>query len=165
MVTIGFGNKMSKKMLNVPYVKQRLNYCGPTSLAMVMKYYGINITQDEVGEMANAKYFGVTIGQLVEVAKNKGLKAEIKKDISLADLVSSIDSDEPVIVAQHYCLGNNDIHFRVVIGYDNENNLVTVHDPEFCSFFSISQQLFLDLWHSQNFDHVALLVKKNKKEA
>ena len=37
--------------LDVPYIEQTDNYCGPSSLAMVANYYGKNITAEEISNL------------------------------------------------------------------------------------------------------------------
>lgn len=89
---------MTKKILNVPFIKQKISYCGPAALAMVMQYYGCNINQDLIGDRIYAQYFGAKIGELEEIAKEEGFETSIPRS-SLGELVSFIDDGCPVIVA------------------------------------------------------------------
>ena len=35
-------------VLNVPFIAQKPNYCGPAALAMLANYYGHPVSQDEI---------------------------------------------------------------------------------------------------------------------
>ena len=39
----------SEDVLQVPFLAQKPNYCGPAALAMLANYYGHPVTQDEIG--------------------------------------------------------------------------------------------------------------------
>ena len=62
--------------LDVPYVHQVKNYCGPEALAMVLRYWDLPVDQHEL-----ARYFrpfprkGVSGAQLKELAAEYGFSA------------------------------------------------------------------------------------------
>ena len=85
-----------KKILNVPFVKQKLNYCGPASLAMVFQYHGYNVNQDFIGEkIPGGEYFGITLGELEGVSKENGFETKILEKCNFKDLISLIDKNCP----------------------------------------------------------------------
>lgn len=153
---------MTKKILDVPFIKQKISYCGPAALAMVMQYYGCNINQDQIGDKIYAQYFGAKIGELEEIAKEEGFET-ISGSSSLRELISFIDDGCPVIVAQHETISDENVHYRVVVGYDSENKKIILHDPDLDEYLDISYWLFLSLWYSQGFDNVTLVLKKKFK--
>ena len=117
-----------KQRLSVPFIEERVNYCGPAVLAMVMRYQGHTITQNEIGRRIQAQPFGATIGELAEVAEAEGFDAKITENTGISDLVSAIDRGVPVII--HLDTPFHPEHFNVVIGYDLDYEDIIVHDPE-----------------------------------
>lgn len=130
------------KKLSVPYISQwddeakaSKNDCGPTSLAMVLRFYGKSITSDEVFKLSEAGKGYVTFQQLARVAKMYGYDGNIIRSAKNKTLIELLDKDIPVIVVVHYgSLSHNQDkftgpHIMCVVGYDGSNFLV--HDPDF----------------------------------
>jgi len=128
-------------------------YCGPASLEMIFDYYGEDINQSEIADVAR------TIGDPVDSTFTDELRrathfsnistsggAEIpdknitgytlrklgyagfeNHDMNLTQLKSYIDEDKPLILLMWYSGFHVSTHYRVVTGY-NETH-VFVHDP------------------------------------
>jgi uncharacterized protein len=146
------------KILNVPNVRQPSNYSsGPTSLQAVLAYYGMDTGLDKLINMTNCTPNNGTLPQnIANAAKNLGFNAEVKQNMSLVDLQQYINQGTPVIVdaqawknnntTQNWADDQNDTHYMVVIGLDNEN--VYLEDPAVLgSRGYIPNQEFLDRWH------------------
>jgi hypothetical protein len=113
--------------LNVPYLVQEYNYCGPASLSMVMQHYGFNISQEDLGQgLVNQK--GVTTSSLVKRAEVYGFSAYVSS-CSFYGLLSILAQGSPAIVRTINSTGNNG-HFIVVTGYDTQLGLVYINDPD-----------------------------------
>ncbi|MFN3946814.1 MAG: C39 family peptidase, partial [Aquificaceae bacterium] len=110
------------KTLEVPFVKQKDNFCGPASLSAVLAYYGINIPQEIIADKVyHPKLKGALITDLENYARSLGLRAETKK-ASLEDLKKLIDQGIPAIVLVD--LGRFFIsvpHYMVVVGYQGDS--------------------------------------------
>ncbi|MFN3598608.1 MAG: cysteine peptidase family C39 domain-containing protein [Aquificaceae bacterium] len=110
------------KTLNVPFVKQRDDFCGPASLSAVLAYYGINIPQEIIGDKVyNPKLKGALITDLEDYAKSFGLRAEAKKG-NLEELKKLIDQEIPPIILVD--LGRFFVslpHYMVVVGYQGDS--------------------------------------------
>lgn len=147
--TVGYS---CSKMLSVPYTPQPDSHtCGPTSLKMLMEYYGISKTIDEIcqymtsiGDNPNDGVFGTTI---IATAKHYGFNAAL--DIYGNSLLrNAISNNHPVIAAiriksneypLYYPDGNpvyptyNGGHYLVVVGLqaasDGSIEYVIVNDP------------------------------------
>jgi uncharacterized protein len=158
--TILANNNLSQnntKLLNVPDVKQPSNYTsGPTSLQAVLGYYGTDIYLDKLINMTNSTPENGTFpGKIVQTASNLGFNAQLKENMSLQDLQQYINQGIPVIIdaqawknntAQNWTDDQNNSHYMVVIGIDNEN--VYFEDPAILgSRGYIPNQEFLDRWH------------------
>jgi uncharacterized protein len=149
----------STKLLNVPYVIQPSNYTsGPTSLQAVLAYYGSNTNLDKLINMTNSTPENGTLPKnIAQTASNLGFNANIKQNMSLVDLQQYIIQGTPVIVdaqawkdnatnTQNWTDDQNNSHYMVVIGIDNEN--VYFEDPAVIgSRGYIPNQEFLNRWH------------------
>lgn len=122
----------SVKILQVPYVEQKTNYCGPASLAMLFSYYEKSISQEEVAQhIYNPKLKGtLSIDLLLFVREHNFISEIYKSDIQ--DLKKKIDNGCPVIVMTK---GNpvksfsifNEYHFFIIYGYDDEKQIFYCH--------------------------------------
>jgi predicted double-glycine peptidase len=149
----------STKLLNVPNVIQPSNFTsGPASLQAVLAYYGSNTDLDEIINMTNSTQENGTLPtNIARTASNLGFSANIKQNMSLEDLQQNINQGTPVIIdaqawkdnstnTQNWTDDQNNSHYMVVIGIDNEN--VYFEDPAITgSRGYIPNQEFLDRWH------------------
>ncbi|RMH01216.1 MAG: peptidase C39, partial [Aquificota bacterium] len=89
---------LSLKLLDVPFVKQRDQFCGPASLSSVFAYYGVNISQEDIAsEVYDPRLKGALITDLENYAKKRGFKTLLKEG-SLQELKQAIDMGIPPIV-------------------------------------------------------------------
>jgi hypothetical protein len=155
---------------SVPYHPQiKSYYCGPACLEMVFDYFGPNIIQPEIADVAATDYsFGGTFTDDMRRASHfSNLSTSVGNEMvnnitgytnrtigyaafenyfsSATDLIDLIDAGYPIIVLQGQSWG----HFRVVIGYNKNgatiNSFIT-HDPLSSSFCRINYDTFMDLW-------------------
>lgn len=128
-------NRHSKSLtlLPVPTIKQATMECGPTSLAMVMKYYNPNKNINPGDIMADhaPTFLGVDPLSIKETAQENGYKANVVNNGTLEELAYLIDHGIPVIVFGQW--GNSDSsHYMVVTGYGRmDGNIATIYcnDP------------------------------------
>lgn len=111
----------AQETLNVPFVKQNSEFCGPAALSSVFQYYGLNITQDEIGKevyIENLK--GALITDLENYARKSGFKTDLKKS-NIEEIKKYIDEKKPVIaLIDMGFLFLSKPHYIVIVGY-NEN--------------------------------------------
>ncbi len=116
----------SQEILNVPFVKQKDEFCGPAALSSVFQYYGLNITQDEIGKdvyIENLK--GALITDLENYAKKVDFKTDLKKS-DIEEIKKYIDSKKPVIaLIDTGFLFVSKPHYVVIIGYDENGFFVS----------------------------------------
>lgn len=140
--------------INVPFHYQDIDYyCGPACLEMVFDYYGENISQFEIADVARtigepvystytdemvraAHFSNISTSQGEEIPdgnitgyslRKLGYAAFENHGMSLTQLKGYIDEDKPLILLMFYRIGGPYGHFRVVTGY-NETHIF-VHDP------------------------------------
>ncbi len=113
----------AKVIENVPFVKQKDWFCGPAAMASVMRFYGLNISQDEIAkEVFTPKLKGALISDMEYYAREMGFKAETKNgDLNM--LISFINEGIPPIVLVD--IGKwivSQPHYYVVYGYNKSKN-------------------------------------------
>jgi ABC-type bacteriocin/lantibiotic exporter with double-glycine peptidase domain len=82
----------------VPFLPQEEDTCGPSSLAMLLRFHGKNgATRELVGETRTAGLRGTLITDLAAAARRRGLPAEVT-GLDLPGLRRRIAAGEPVIL-------------------------------------------------------------------
>jgi len=130
--------------LNVPYVKQDENYCGPASLAMVLKYYGQDVNQVELGQGIVGED-GVSTTDLLQKAIDLGFNAEAYS-CPIENLFYYVSQNIPVMVRIVNNAGTNG-HFVIVIGYDIDSKMIYVNDPGIYKNTELSFSEFKNIWN------------------
>jgi|SRR5687768_1992741 len=109
----------------VPFVAQRKDTCGAASLAMVLAYWDVAVTQDAIAkELLLPELHGIAGSRLEAFARGKGLVA-VAHAGDLAHLRHHVDKGRPLIVAWN--MGRGRYHNVVVVGFDDDDAIV--HDP------------------------------------
>ncbi|MGA6992301.1 MAG: peptidase C39 family protein [Candidatus Deferrimicrobiaceae bacterium] len=82
----------------VPFLPQEEDTCGPSSLAMLLRFYGVDVRTGEiVRETRTAGIRGTLITDLAAAARRRGFEAEVV-DIDLERLRERIAAGIPVIL-------------------------------------------------------------------
>ena len=82
----------------VPFLPQEEDSCGPSSLAMLLRFHGKDATTGElVRETRTVGLRGALITDLAAAARRRGVAAEVV-DLTLPALRERIDRGEPVIL-------------------------------------------------------------------
>lgn len=132
------------KIDKVPFIAQKENYCGPAALAMVMSYYGVNITQEEIAEEIYQPGLKGTLSvQLVLYPIQKGFEAEMYNG-NFDDLKEKIKAWFPLIVSVKED-GKDKAHYMVIWGYDEWSKGVYVHSGD-KDALKIDYDRFMNMW-------------------
>ncbi|MDP2908371.1 MAG: C39 family peptidase [Nanoarchaeota archaeon] len=158
---------------NVNQLYQGMNECGPTTLAMVLNYYGIKKSKDELKEdLRWHPEWGVSIQKMLGFPFNKlGLKDKVVWRGSIEEITQNISQNRPVIVRQwgseRARLEGKMGHWLVAVGYDYAKRMIYLRDPQ-QGFRAVGYEDFLSLWDmshhkspSKNFMFV--LIQENTK--
>lgn len=143
-----------KKMLKIKPFQETLNagMCGPASLKIVLKYYGIEASEKELAKFTGASLdLGTDDKGIVKAAKHFGLKAKIKNGSSFKDIEKYLDEEVPVIV-DWFTRGRQDYsdsfvadgHYSVVCGLDDK--YIYLQDPEIGKIRKLEKEDFLTVW-------------------
>lgn len=145
-------------ILNVPDVRQPTNSSsGATALQAVLAYYGTDTSLGILMNMTNTTENGTLPENIAQAARDSGLTAEVKENMTLKEIHDNLNQGIPTIVLCQAWVDNStgnwtdhtgDGHYLVVIGMDEEN--IYVEDPAILgSKGYIPLQEFLDRWHDQ----------------
>lgn len=143
----------------VPFYPQEDYQCGPSALAGVMNYYGINISPNEIASEIYSKSARGTLDlDLLFYTEKKGLKAE-KYRGNINDLRDKIKTGHPLIVLVDYGYGPIQVnHFMVIVGY-NESGVFANSGREEKKF--IPYKDFVRVWDKTG--NWTLLIKGDRK--
>lgn len=113
---------------NVPFIKQRDKYCGPSAMASVLNFYGRDVSQAEI---ADAIYIpelnGALISDMENYAVGKGYVTQSTNG-NIEELKKNIDKGIPVIVLADKGRWKVSVpHYYVVIGYNDKKETFILH--------------------------------------
>ncbi|MGH7416732.1 MAG: C39 family peptidase, partial [Candidatus Rokuibacteriota bacterium] len=122
------GRSPGRYIQGVPFIAQLDHYCGPASLAMVLRYWGEPVEQEEIGrELYLESVKGTLNLELEFYARRRGYRAESFRG-TLETVKAEIARGRPLIVFQDQGIGPLAFpHFFVVIGYDDARELIVAH--------------------------------------
>ncbi|MEM3458412.1 MAG: C39 family peptidase [Candidatus Bathyarchaeia archaeon] len=136
--------------IDVPFYYQvKTYYCGPAALQMVFDYFGENVSQFEIADVARTVPYVTYTDELRRAvhfsdmstsmgsempenitgysARKLGYAAFEMFSMTLDDLKALIDRDFPVILLMRWIPGESYGHYRVAVGYNATH--VFLHDP------------------------------------
>lgn len=142
-VIYGSGKRI---ILSVPFNPQEDYYCGPSSLASVMQFYGKGITQDEIAKEVYRRDLGGSIAiDLMLFARKMGFRAELMEG-NMQIVEDSIKNGKPLIVLVDIgWFFYSRPHFAVVVGYDLEKNSIIVNSGR-NKEYEYEMEEFIRIW-------------------
>lgn len=141
-------------MLNVKPFQETLHagMCGPASLKIVLDYYGLVKSEQELaGLTGTTDGMGTDDKGIVQVAESLGFKTAIKNQSDFSDIENWLRKGVPVIV-DWFTRGRVDYpdsevadgHYSVVVGLDDDS--IYLQDPEIGEIREIGRDDFLKVW-------------------
>ena len=156
--------------IEVPfYYQDSAWYCGEAALEIVFDYWGVDIGQDDIGDVADeVPHAGTNRTNMIRAShfswistaiQNPSLHGYDERPLGYCgsyqswnrvshyitryeDLKTLICSDYPVLVLTWYSAGHTAGHYRVVKGYDDDLDVFIVHDPWYTPPYSGPDVLF-----------------------
>ena len=170
------------KNLRVPLLKQKKMACGPTSLRMVLKYFGKHVPlKDIIKGVSGIKKFGVRTIELGDFAKKQGFKvtcysynkdgkngwAKVRRPYK-SDILKFLRKGLPVIIAVSSHILYNEKpsklgHFIVITKYNNHR--FRYNDPFDGKRHNINEEDLIFAWYVNAFDskgHILVIEPKSK---
>lgn len=123
--------------------------CGPTSMAMVLRYYGQDVTVEQIKQITKTHWFGNGADEvgmtapdyIVKALRQHGLRANLRND-NFEEVKYEISQDRPVIVLVRS--GKKTWHYMVAIGYTEKQ--MTFSDPADGQYYNVNVEHFLSAW-------------------
>lgn len=146
---------------NVPFIKQKPDYCGPASLAMIFNFYGLNVSQDDIArEIFSTELKGTLSLEMVSYAFKKGFDADVYNG-SMADLRAKLEAGFPLIVSHKAEKNDKRIHYLVVFGFDDGKEVFYSHSDT-KQALTIDYRKFLKHWDMA--DNLTFFIHPANKE-
>lgn len=126
--------------------------CGPASLKMVLEYYGIERTENDLAKLAGTDpELGTSAEGIKKAAESFCFKVEIQNNSTFEDIQAWLNKKVPLIV-NWFTRGRIDYpesdvpdgHLSVVVGLDEE--YIYLQDPEIGKLRKIGRDDFLKVW-------------------
>lgn len=164
----------SRKTLFTDYhIFQSFNNCGPAALSMILRFYGINESQAELGQALRPYQIpdgdnddkSVTLEELAEYSKKYNLFPYHRSMGNPEVIKQFIASDIPVLT-HTWTKPNEDIgHFRVLKGYDNTRGIFIQDDSLQNKNLEYTYEDFNQIWEKFNYEYLVLVPKEKQKLA
>ena len=161
---------INKILANDYHIFQTFNNCGPAALSMALSYYGINISQQELGNevrlwqnpQGDNDDKSVTLEELGNKAKFFGLIPYHRPNGNIGLLKKFITYDLPVVARTLTNLDEDIGHYRVIKGYNDETEQLIQDDSLQNKNLWFTYEDFFLLWKRFNYEYL-VLVPKDKK--
>lgn len=141
---------------DVPLIKQEDFFCGPASLAMVLQWSGLEITQKEIAQQSfSPGARGTYLADMIGAARRRGQLAVALS--TLPDLLSEISAGHPVIIFQNLGLSwAPRWHYAVAVGYDLDRDRIFLHSGRL-DRMTMSLGLFDRTWRRGDYWAIVVL--------
>jgi len=154
---------------NVPIYHQPYMDCGPTSLRMVLNFYGKNLSQEEVGKARRGRL--TSSSDMESYPRSLGFEVYSFYDSKKEEMRYFLAQGYPLIaigvVPPDWSKGtrySGEGHYVVLVGYDNSKNMFRVHDPNGGKRLEIPYDIFKDFHrsHPTRSNYVLCIYPKGK---
>lgn len=145
---------------NVPFVQQnaRDNTCAQAASTVLLNYWGLNLTYQQVVNEANRFNLGTTAVSAKSYLQSKGMTVNPYKHGSLEFLKSLIDQGHPPMVALDF---EGAEHWVVVVGYDDATQRIITHDSISGPYSSMTYSRFQQRWQNKTLTGIPVIGGEN----
>ena len=154
-----------KTLDNTYHIFQSFNNCGPAALSMALSYYGIQVSQYELGSALRPYQVtngdnddkSVTLNEIAEKAKEFGL-TPILRPMGDEEVIRQLIANDMPVITRTWTKPDEDIgHFRIIKGYDNERKIFIQDDSLQGKNLEYSYNDFEQLWKKFNYEYLVLV--------
>jgi ABC-type bacteriocin/lantibiotic exporter with double-glycine peptidase domain len=133
------------RILDVPhYLQSDDSTCGPASLRMVMSYYGLNMSEEDIAGACGHSYeLGCRSEDMACAAQALGFEVLLKNNSTIEELVRLVNAGVPVIV-DWFCGDPPEGHSSVVVGASDKD--LYILDPYLEEMRVVSKFDFRRCW-------------------
>ena len=121
------GSLNGKRLVSFPTLVQRRDYCGPSTIELVLRYWknGTEISNDQIAAWVKMPQSGSPMHKMRDFFKLLGY-GTVRTFLPSEQIKHMIDLAIPTIVQEEFL---NNSHVAVVIGYDKLHNRFEIQDP------------------------------------
>jgi ABC-type bacteriocin/lantibiotic exporter with double-glycine peptidase domain len=152
--------------IKVPLHHQGDKECGPTSLAMVLDHYGVDLSRDQVKrDLYFDKRHGVSLSEMTNFSYwNYGLKANRITDANIGMIEEAITNKTPVLVA--YLPTVSIGHWSVVVGYNRDKQVLIINDPSCGCRRGLRYEKFLSWWRNpvRGYRNYMIIISRDERK-
>ena len=147
-----FGILSDMKSLKVPYFTQDTDYtCGPTSLQMVLEYYGVQHSEPDLAkQMKTSCETGTCPIQMSKTAVKLGFHSYVNTDASFEEIRFLLSLNISPII-RFVETNDNEDHYGVVISATKDN--IIINDPWNGPELEFLKAEFIDRWTSNKIEN------------
>ena len=128
---IVFGNtKIATAKIEEPFQQTSQRNCSAACLKMVLSYYGLNKSEDELTDLIGIKHNGAEGDKIVSAAEKLNFKAQWK-ELKVSEAIQLLNEGTPIIAdmkSWNYPQPNR-FHWVVLEDIDIKNDKVHIADP------------------------------------
>ena len=141
----------SATWIDVPFTRQDKNGCGPASVWMVMEYWGKSSQSlEEIHSILYSKEAGgVFASDIEEFLSERGFHTAAFSG-EWNDLTESISRGRPLVVSLEANARGTPLHYVLVVGVDESQQLVLVNDPAQRKLLPMARSDFEQRWEAMN---------------
>jgi predicted double-glycine peptidase len=141
-------SKSSASLGPLETIVQTLNNCGPSSVAAVLAYWRVYLSEAEVASVMRAdnSFWGMSPVYLPAYAQSLGMRALVGYGGTEKLVKALIANGFPVIVSQYVSSFDPIRHYRPIEAYDNRAGIFVSADPYLGAAHVISYTAFNAIW-------------------
>lgn len=147
---------------------QTFNNCGPAALSMTLSHYGLQISQQELGEALRPYQIAsgdnddksVTLEELAEKSKEYGFVPFHRPGGTVEKIKQFITYEMPILTRTLTKTSEDIGHYRVVKGYDDLTSQIIQDDSLQGKNLSFSYEEFDSLWQRFDYEYLVLVPKE-----
>lgn len=130
-------------MLSITPYHQKPGFCGPATVKMVLAYFGIEKSEDELGLlMGTTPEMGTDISGFLHAAEVLGFKATSKGLATIDDIRQFVLEKKVPVIVDWFSI--DDGHYSVVVDIDDEK--IYLQDPKIGDMRVMDIPTFMRLW-------------------
>lgn len=134
---------MKNALLNVPFVRQKKDWCGPACLKMVLQYYGVKKSQAVLARACKtSRVTGTRAKDIIRVANRFGLQGMIRDYTSWKELTKWVEKRKVPVIVNWFSVDEG--HYSVAVHVTP--NRIVLHDPEHGPLRAFTRTHFFQVW-------------------
>lgn len=165
----------SSKILNNGgyHIFQSFNNCGPAALSMALRFYGISITQQELGQALRPFQIpggdnddkSVTLEEVAEKSKEYGFTPYLRP-MGNDGLVKQFIANDIPVITRTWLKADDDIgHYRIIKGYDDTRGVFIQDDSLQGKDLEYTYGDYDEIWKKFNYEYLVIIPNEKKEIA